>query len=290
MNRLRIAHKWDPKADVVLYEGDCRTLLAGINAPTFRLVLTSPPYNLAKPYEKKRLAESTYRDIQAEVIRECYRTLLPNGSICWEVGNFVSNGEVVPLDVVLWPIFRDALGMKLRNRIVWNVPHGLHAKNRFSGRYEMVLWFTRGDDYYFDLDAVRVPVLWPKKKYFRGPNKGKLSSNPLGKNPEDVWTDLWPITNVKANHPEKTVHPSQFPEELVRRLVLSLTKPGDWVLDPFLGSGTTAAVCARYGRKVVGAEVVGEYVEIAEKRVRAAESDAGSAAKGQTHLSATPQE
>src|SRR5580700_5070681 len=117
MNRLRIARKWDPGADMVLYEGDCRDLLEKVretSGKTFRLVITSPPYNLAKPYEKKRLAESEYRKLQVEAIRGCYDVLLDHGSICWQVGNFVDNGEVVPLDVVLWPIFTEVFGMKMR--------------------------------------------------------------------------------------------------------------------------------------------------------------------------------
>ena len=110
---------------------------------------------------------------------------------------------------------------------------GLHCKKRLSGRYETILWFTKSDDYTFNLDPIRVPQKYPNKKYFKGKNKGKLSCNPLGKNPSDVWE----IPNVKHNHVEKTEHPCQFPVELVDRLVLSLTNEGDVVFDPFLDLG-----------------------------------------------------
>lgn len=275
----KIAEEWDPSADVVLFHGDCLDLLSQVKEPAFRLAVTSPPYNLGKEYERERLELVEYGETQAKVLRECHRTLLPNGSLCWEVGNYVQNGEIVPLDVKLWPLLHDELKMKLRNRIIWEVPHGLHAKRRFSGRYETILWYTKTDNYYFDLDPVRVPVLWPKKKYFRGPRKGQYSSNPLGKNPADVWR----ITNVKANHPEKLKHPCQYPEELVARLVLALTKPGEWVLDPYLGSGTTAAVCLKLGRKCAAAEINGHYVNMARKRIEGAARTAGRVA-GQRRL------
>ena len=106
----------------------------------------------------------------------------------------------------------------------------------FLERYEVVLWFTKSNKYTFDLDPIRVPQKYPQKKHFKGPKKGELSGNPLGKNPSDIWD----IPNVKANHIEKTIHPCQFPVELIERLVLSMTKENDWVFDPFMGVGSTA--------------------------------------------------
>jgi len=185
------------------------------------------------------------------------------------VGNYVNNSEIIPLDIILYPAFA-LLGLHLRNRIVWHFGHGLHASKRFSGRYEVILWFTKGSEYTFNLDAVRVPQKYPKKKYFKGPKKGELSGNPLGKNPGDVWE----IPNVKANHVEKTIHPCQFPVELIERLVLAMTDEGDWVLDPFIGVGTTAIAALMHGRKVIGAEIVPEYVEIAKERMHLAEKGA----------------
>jgi adenine-specific DNA-methyltransferase len=125
------------------------------------------------------------------------------------------------------------------------------------------MWFTKAEKYVFDLDPVRVPQKYPGKKYFKGPKAGKYSCNPLGKNPGDIWV----IPNVKSNHVEKTEHPCQFPVELIERLVLSMTKKGDWVFDPFLGSGTTVIAAVRHGRRGVGAEVVPKYVDIARGRI-----------------------
>ena len=208
---------------------------------SIQLVVTSPPYNIGKRYEKK-LKLSQYVEQQARVIKECARVLKREGSICWQVGNYVEKGTIAPLDAILYPIFIE-LGLKMRNRIMWRFEHGLHCRKRFSGRYETINWFTKSNNYVFNLDPVRVSQKYPGKKYFKGPKKGQYSGNPLGKNPSDVWD----IPNVKSNHVEKTVHPCQYPVELIERLVLSLTNKNDWVLDPFLGVGTSIVAAIRHG-------------------------------------------
>jgi adenine-specific DNA-methyltransferase len=263
-NKFSISPRFVAAERAVIYKGDCLALLETIPDKKVRLVVTSPPYNIGKKYEKKLRLEH-YVEQQARVIQECARVLADDGSICWQVGNYINNGSIVPLDTVLYPVFRD-LGLKMRNRIVWHFEHGLHCSNRFSGRYETIVWFTKSDNYVFNLDAVRVPQKYPGKKYFKGPKAGQYSCNPLGKNPGDVWV----IPNVKNNHVEKTPHPCQFPVELVERLVLSLTNPNDWVLDPFLGVGTTVAAAVRHNRRGMGAEIMAEYVQIARERVRSA--------------------
>lgn len=265
-DNIRVSPTFSPDVDLVLYEGDCRLLLSQIPDSFIQLVITSPPYNLGKPYEK-RIDLEQYLAEQKEVIKECARVLKPGGSICWQVGNYVHNGEIIPLDIVLYPIF-SSLGLQLRNRVVWHFGHGLHASKRFSGRYEVVLWFTKGENYLFDLDAVRVPQKYPQKRYFKGPRKGELSGNPLGKNPSDVWD----IPNVKANHIEKTSHPAQYPVELVERFILSLTREGDWILDPFLGSGTSAIAALIHRRRALGAELKKEYMDVTKERIRSAEN------------------
>lgn len=226
-----------------------------------KLIVTSPPYNLGKSYEKRSSLDA-YLQSQERVLRECIRTLHPRGSICWQVGNYVQNGEIMPLDALLWPIFR-SVGLKLRNRIVWHFGHGLHCKRRLSGRYETINWWTVSDDYTWHLDPIRVPSKYPGKKHFKGPNAGKLSGNPKGKNPSDVWE----FPNVKNNHPEKTDHPCQFPVELVERLVLSLTDKGDAVFDPYMGVGSSVIAALMHDRDAYGCDIVQEYVEIAQQRV-----------------------
>ena len=257
----RIADRFSPSESAVVFPGDCLDFLRSCPDETFQLIVTSPPYNIGKEYER-RLQLGVYLEQQARVIRECVRCLSPRGSICWQVGNYVENGAIIPLDTALYPIFADQ-GLKLRNRIIWHFEHGLHCSKRFSGRYETIVWFTKTDDYFFNLDPVRVPQKYPGKKHFKGPNAGRYSCNPLGKNPGDVWA----IPNVKSNHVEKTEHPCQFPVELIERLVLSMTREGDWVFDPFLGSGTAIVAAVRHGRRGAGAEIAPNYVELSRRRI-----------------------
>jgi len=259
--------------DVILAHNDVLDFLKTVPGGIATLVVTSPPYNIGKPYEE-RVEFREYLNWQREVVKECVRVLKPEGSICWEVGNYVEEGEVFPLDVFFYNLFK-GLGLKLRNRIIWRFGHGLHASKRFSGRYETILWFTKGDKYVFNLDVVRIPQKYPGKRAYKGPNKGKPSCHPLGKNPSDVWDvvvedwekEVWEIPNVKHNHPEKTIHPSQFPIELVERLVLALTNEGDLVLDPFVGVGTSIIASILHGRKGVGVDKEKEYTDIAYKRI-----------------------
>ena len=254
---------WQPDAECVLYPGDCRDLLADIPDETVRLVVTSPPYNIGKQYERAQTLDE-YVSAQKEVIAECVRVLAEDGSLCWQTGNYVRNGEIVPLDALLFPIFRE-LGLKMRNRIIWHFEHGLHCTKRLSGRYETISWFTKTDRYHFNVDPIRVPQKYPNKRHFKGPKAGQLSGNPLGKNPGDVW--IFP--NVKHNHVEKTGHPCQFPVELVERLVLSMTEADDWVLDPYMGVASTAVGALRHGRRVAGAELDPSYHAIGVERVQA---------------------
>lgn len=257
-----ISAEFRPSAKIVLYPGDTAELLKALPDESIGLIVTSPPYNIGKEYEKK-LDLDLYLQQQAKVIAECARALSSRGSICWQVGNYVNDGAIVPLDAVLYPIF-SSLGLRMRNRVVWHFEHGLHCTRRFSGRYETIMWFTKSENYLFNLDAVRVPQKYPGKKHFKGPKAGQYSCNPAGKNPGDVWV----IPNVKSNHVEKTEHPCQYPVELVERLVLSLTNKGDWVLDPFLGTGSTVVAAIRHGRRGAGAEIVPRYAELARQRIQ----------------------
>ena len=273
-NPKEIATQFDHDADIVLYTGDTNELIETIPDNSVKLIVTSPPYNLGKAYED-RVSIEKYLDIQAQIIANLYRILHSDGSVCWQVGNFVQDGEVFPLDIFYYQIFKE-LGMSLRNRIVWHFGHGLHTSKRFSGRYETILWFTKSDDYTFNLDPVRVPSKYPGKRHYKGPNKGKLSGNPKGKNPSDVWEFLteewescfWEIPNVKSNHPEKTSHPCQFPVELVERCVLALTNENDWVFDPYAGVGSSLIAAVKHNRRAIGSEQESDYVDIAHERLR----------------------
>jgi adenine-specific DNA-methyltransferase len=272
--QLHIESHFNPEATLILYEGDVNQYLQTIPDETVTLIVTSPPYNLGKDYED-RTSITKYLKMQAETIEQLYRVLKSDGSICWQVGNFVQDGEVFPLDILYYDIFKK-LGLYLRNRIIWHFEHGLHASKRFSGRYETILWFTKSNKYTFNLDPVRVPSKYPGKLHYKGPNKGKPSGNPKGKNPSDIWeivnddwdNAIWDIPNVKSNHPEKTIHPCQFPVELVERCVLALTNEGDWVFDPYAGVGSSLIASIKNGRRAMGSEKESEYVIIARQRIQ----------------------
>jgi adenine-specific DNA-methyltransferase len=175
--KTTISEEFAPSESIVVYPGDCLALLKTIPDQSLQLIVTSPPYNIGKEYEK-RLHLDRYLHQQAQVIAECVRALSPRGSICWQVGNYVDRGAIIPLDTVLYPIF-SGLGLRMRNRIIWHFEHGLHCSRRFSGRYETMIWFTKSDDYLFDLDLVRIPQKYPGKKHFKGPKAGQYSCNAL---------------------------------------------------------------------------------------------------------------
>ena len=245
---------------------------------TVKLIITSPPYNIGKSYETKINIQDYIKNFES-MISEFVRILSNDGSICWQTGNFVEDGEIYPLDIYFYPVFKK-YGLKLRNRIIWHFGHGLHCTKRFSGRYENILWFTKSDEYTFNLDDVRIPSKYPGKKYFKGAKKGTFSGNPKGKNPEDVWEmtlnrlyedwdDLiWEIPNVKNNHPEKLAHPCQYPVELAERCILALTNENDIVYDPFVGVGSTLVAALKNNRKAWGSEREKNFVDIGLERLQ----------------------
>lgn len=258
---------YNPSNSATLYLGDCEKFLTSLPNDSLQLVVTSPPYNVGKEYETN-MPFDKYVEWQDRIIGLCVDKLKDQGSICWQVGNYIdkkNKNEVFPLDIYLYNSFKSR-GLQLRNRIIWHFGHGLHANNRFSGRYETILWFTKTENYVFNLDPVRVPQKYPGKKAYKGVNAGQFSSNPLGKNPSDIWE----IPNVKSNHVEKTDHPCQFPISLVNRLVLSLSNEKDLILDPFMGVGSTLASAALNNRRSAGCEIHRPYLDIAATRVKKA--------------------
>lgn len=256
-------------ASHAIWQGDVLEFLRGLpEEPLFDLIVTSPPYNIGKEYETRQGLDK-YIKWQETIINELIPRLKKGGSLCWQVGNYVDDNQIFPLDIEFAPIFKKHK-LQMRNRIIWTFGHGLHTQKRFSGRYEVVLWYTntesKKDTYTFNLDAVRIPSKYPGKKHFKGPNAGQLSGNPMGKNPEDVWN----IPNVKSNHVEKTIHPCQFPVGLVERVVLALSNPGDLVFDPFAGVASAGVAAAIHGRRFWGCELSKAYAQVGKERMQAA--------------------
>ena len=270
---MRIYKKYREGNKATLYDGDCKKLLKGLPDESVDLVVTSPPYCIGKAYEDPKDDIDTFKKLHEDIFSELYRVVKVGGSICWQVGYHVSETCIVPLDCIVYDLFTSlsrelANPLILHNRIIWTFGHGLNSSNRFSGRHETILWFSKGMPRQFNLDDVRVPQKYPGKRSYKGPKKGELSGNPLGKNPSDVWD----IPNVKANHVEKTIHPCQFPVALPQRLIKALTSEGALILDPFMGVGTTGVAAMIENRRFAGAETVKEYYEVAIERIKEAEN------------------
>jgi adenine-specific DNA-methyltransferase len=267
-------------AESAIVQGDALALLDRVPDESVKLILTSPPYNIGKSYERGMFSSlDQYSEWMRELVEKLMKKVRPDGSICWQVGNHVADGALTPLDMLFFPMFAEH-GCKLRNRIVWTFNFGLHAQRRFSGRYETLLWFSRSDNYTFNLDPIRVEQLYPGKRHSKskGDRAGRPSGNPEGKNPSDFWTfdpdgafvttPVWDIPNVKANHLEKAGHPCQFPSELADRCVLAMSNEGDVILDPFVGTGTSVICAEGRGRIGVGFELDNAHADMAEQRLK----------------------
>lgn len=240
--------------------------MAEIETRAVDLVVTSPPYNIDVQYGNQtakgkvlgskgvkyrdNMAEEDYRRLLGTVFAECKRVLKDTGSIWVNIKNRCVNGVVLP-PFWIQDFFED---MYLKNLIIWNFDWGGSTSKRFAPRYEFVFWFVKDKDRYtFNLDDVKVPAL----NYRPDRYKSQL------KNPSDVWR----ISMVSGNFEERTSHPAQYPEELIERIVLAGTNKGEVVLDPFMGSGTSAVVAKKLGRHYLGYETVKEYCDIASERL-----------------------
>jgi adenine-specific DNA-methyltransferase len=248
---------------VTVKTGNALRLIDQLPTESLDLTITSPPYCMGKAYEEStNIAD--FLDSHKLLLPKIVEKTKDGGSICWQIGYHVNDGVVTPLDFLVHQIMSEFPNIKLRNRVIWHFGHGAHCLERLSGRHEVILWYTKGNDYFFDLDAVRVPQKYPGKKHYKGPKHGQYSCNPKGKNPSDVWE----IPNVNAAHVEKTCHPCQFPIGMVLRLILALCPRGGLVFDPFVGSGSTGAASVLAGRSFIGFEKVAQYSQLARQRIK----------------------
>jgi adenine-specific DNA-methyltransferase len=247
--------------DVLLYNRDCLTSLQELPVGVFDLTVTSPPYNIGKEYEQKLLLEE-YIAWSKDWISQVFRTTRPSGAFWLNLGYvpFPGRGKAVPLPYLIWQI----CPFYLIQEIVWNYGAGVASRHSFSPRNEKFLWFVKDEmSYTFNLDDVRdKDVKYPFQK-----KNGKLKCNPHGKNPTDVWTFPKVTSGKDRASSERTPHPAQFPLAVIERIILACSRRGDHILEPFLGSGTTAEAALKLGRKVVGFEIRKDYFDIAVKRI-----------------------
>lgn len=248
-------------ARATLHRADAVAFLQGLKPRSVALTFTSPPYCIGKEYDNAHTLDAFIAEFDRS-LEAMVAATEEGGSICWQVGHNVWDGSITPLDAIIIERLRSRSDLRLKNRIVWSFAHGAHAKTRFSGRHETLLWYSKGEAQHFDLDSVRVPQKYPGKRHYKGPRKGQPSGNPLGKNPGDVWD----IPNVKSRHPEKTAHPCQFPVALARRMIRALSHPGALVIDPYMGSATTGIASLLEGRNFAGCDLENSYIQLAASR------------------------
>jgi adenine-specific DNA-methyltransferase len=237
--------------------------LAAAKLAPFQLTVTSPPYNIGKEYEQS-MPMDEYVAWCARWCGQVHALTTRHGAFWLNVGYvpLAGRGKAVPLPYLLW----DKTPFFLMQEVVWNYGAGVACRNSFSPRNEKFLWYVKtANKYTFNLDAVRDPdVKYPNQK-----KNGVLRCNPNGKNPSDVWAIPKITSGEKRSSAERTAHPAQFPVAVIERVVLASSNQGDLVLDPFMGSGTTAEVALAHGRKVVGFEIREDYCKIAVDRLRA---------------------
>ena len=253
---------------------DVLDFLAGIPDNSVKLHFTSTPYNIGKPYGDATGADAKgftyFHGWLMQIVSEMARTLKEGGVLCLNLGKTWDwENKPYPMDVLLFEDLR-RVGLTFQNRVIWPVDHGLTPKGRLAERYEPILVFSKGPQITFNPTPARLPQKHPGKRAFKGPNKGRLSGNPLGAHPTDVWSD---IGHIKNGHPDRAEgeHPAQFPVALVRRAVLLYTLPGDLVCDVFRGSGSTPVACKETHRDFVGADLF--YGDLAERRTNKAVPD-----------------
>jgi len=253
---------------------DVLDFMSGLPDDSVSLHFTSPPYNLGKRYGNNPGADvmryTYFHGWLMQVISEMARTLKPGGVVCLNTGKTRDwEDTLMPMDVMLFEDLRRS-GLTFQSRVIWEVKHGLTPSHRLADRHETILVFSKGEQVTFNPTVARMIQKNPDKKAFKGPNKGKLSGNPFGAHPSDMWTD---INQVGHNHPDRAMgdHPAQFPVKLAKRAIMLYTGPGELVCDPFRGSGSTAVAAKECHRNFVGADLF--YGDLCERRVHAAQPD-----------------
>jgi site-specific DNA-methyltransferase (adenine-specific) len=254
----------DPsRLDCTVY-GDCLQLGHGIEDRAVDLLFLDPPYNLDKSFNGKRFARRSvdeYTEWLDRVLALYKPKLKATGSV-YICGDWLSSASIF---VVASRHF------VVRNRVTWEREKGRGASANWKNASEDIWFCTVSDDYVFNLDAVRLRrrVLAPYTNGDGTPKDWQRDSAGSYRDtcPSNFWSD---ITVPFWSMPENTDHPTQKSEKLVAKLLLASSRPGDFVLDPFLGSGTTSVVAKKLGRHFLGIELDEEYCLLAERRLELA--------------------
>ncbi len=245
----------------LIYNLDCLEAMTILPDQSINLTVTSPPYNIGKEYENL-LPLDDYINWCKKWITEVYRLTLYDGSFWLNLGylSIKNRAKAIPISYLLW----DKIPFYLIQEIVWNYGAGVAGSKFFSPRNEKFLWYVKNPEAYtFNLDDIRDPnVKYPNQK-----KNGKIKVNPLGKNPTDVWEFPKVTSGQNRSSKERTPHPAQFPSAVIQRIITASSHENEIVLDPFLGSGTTAMVALDLNRLVIGFEIRQDYCDIAANRI-----------------------
>ena len=250
--------------------GDCLKHLAGLPAACVDLAFADPPFNIGYEYDvyDDRRSRASYLEWTADWIRAVARVLKPYGSF------YVAIGDEYAAEV---KVRLDEAGLSMRNWIVWHYTFGVSCKQKFNRSHAHIFYYVADPKRFtFNADEVRVPSA-------RQTTYADRRANPTGKLPDDTWVlrpqedgrffgageDTWYFSRVCGTFKERTDHPCQMPEAVLERIVRVSSNPGDLVLDPFAGSGTTLAVARRLGRRYLGIELSEEYAERVRQRLAA---------------------
>lgn len=242
--------------------GDSRELLKAVPTESVDLAITSPPYNIKKPYGqyKDQIPLEEWTGLIRDVSKEVYRVLVPNGSFFLNLSPVPvgSLKEIVPLPILSYSIQKE-IGFSLRNEIIWHFNNMQNCTKRLSGRWESVLWWVKDlKNYVFNLDEVRIPYLTKGDK--RIERRGGS-----GRNPTDVW--FFDRVNNMTKKKLGLTHPTVFPLPMIERIIKMASHEKALVLDPFVGSGTTLVAAAKLRRNGIGFEIDPEYKALIEKRL-----------------------
>ncbi len=248
-------------SNCLIYNLDCLEAIAILPDESIDLTVTSPPYNIGKEYENT-LPLHDYINWCEKWITEIYRLTSSDGAFWLNLGylSIKNRAKAIPISYLLW----DKIPFYLIQEIVWNYGAGVAGSKFFSPRNEKFLWYVKNSEAYtFNLDDIRDPnVKYPNQK-----KNGKIKVNPLGKNPTDVWEFPKVTSGQNRASKERTPHPAQFPVVVIERVIKASSNQNQIILDPFLGSGTTAVAALDLNRLVIGFEIRQDYCDIAAGRI-----------------------
>jgi site-specific DNA-methyltransferase (adenine-specific) len=261
-----------------IYQGDSIDLLKKLDPDSIDLVITSPPYSTLKTYiDNNGINSNDYVDWFIPYCKEIERVIKPTGSFILNINDKVENGFRHPYVFDLISQLHKKTGLKMFERLFWNKMKGLSNRSRFGDRVEFIFWFAKEKGFYFNIDEMRTPyseksiqrMKKPLKKRFARTEENQKSNeykdwkpNPLG---------ALPTTLVNISSESKRIadnHVAVYPLELVNYFIKGSTKPGDVVLDPFMGTGTTGLSATSLGRNYIGFEMQQDYIDIANSRIR----------------------